>query len=749
LTSTLAEVLLTGFAVAIPRIKVTWTSVLDSRVMGYDLQFKLSTDTVWQNAPSVLGQNSNTAWLDRVMAGQSYDVQLRSASNVREVSAWVTITGFTVFNQLAAPPNVTGFSASQQGVVVAFNWKQVSDYSLKGYDIGFAPQGTTNWNLFTPLTEAAKGIEMTNASVPPGTWVFGIRARNLADQLSAVTAYFNLVVTNANPLISQAVQEKDWLALGPNYLSFDGVSGSYVTAADAASFRAGTGSFSAEAWVKYTVSVGLHAFLSNRSGTTNWWTAGIQNDQVVMELGNSYPTNYRILPGTTILNDGKPHHLVAVRDAALSQLRVYVDGKLEASISDLTAGLTLDNGAVPVRINDGAWGQAFNGLVGRVRFYKRVLTLDEIVAHSFGNFNDDTSLSLTWNFDEGSGTTVADASGNANTGTLVNAPLWQFNAKNFVKHSSGVLVPISTKRPSDYPIISPPAAPTLGTTSGGTLGATTYFVKVTYVSAAGAVSPPAGETLPSAEASQAVSLNNLLIVTSPGAATGASFYNVYVSTTTGTETKQNATPIALGVNWTEPASGLISGAALPTRNGTGFEPLDIFVPDPVASASYTAPTVDIGYDDSVRVFATEAATMGPGQSGIPALTLAIDTWLSAASDLGTFIAWVLGSVTFRFVRAQLRLAVTPGAVPYVTDFTPTVDKAPVIEHADSVVVGATGTAIVFPQPFHVVPNVQVTPISAGVTSASATAVTTTGFTAHVFNGATETGGTINWVATGE
>ena len=29
-----------------------------------------------------------------------------------------------------------------------------------------------------------------------------------------------------------------------------------------------------------------------------------------------------------------------------------------------------------------------------------------------------------WKFDEGSGTTVADSSGNGNTGTLVNGPLW-------------------------------------------------------------------------------------------------------------------------------------------------------------------------------------------------------------------------------------------------------------------------------------------------------------------------------------
>jgi hypothetical protein len=108
--------------------------------------------------------------------------------------------------------------------------------------------------------------------------------------------------------------------------------------------------------------------------------------------------------------------------------------------------------------------------------------------------------------------------------------------------------------------ITAPAAPTLTSSAGGTLAATTYYVKTTYVTAA-------GETLPSAESSLAVAANNVLGVTSPAAQSGATGYNVYVSTSTGTETKQNSAPIAIGTNWTEPTSGLIAGAAL-TSSGT-------------------------------------------------------------------------------------------------------------------------------------------------------------------------------------
>lgn len=111
--------------------------------------------------------------------------------------------------------------------------------------------------------------------------------------------------------------------------------------------------------------------------------------------------------------------------------------------------------------------------------------------------------------------------------------------------------------------LAAPAAPTLSQVASGSLAATTYYVKVTYTTAS-------GETLGSSESSLAVSVNNVLKVTSPATLTGAMGWNVYVSTSTGTETKQNASPIAIGTAWQEPNTGLIAGSALPGANTTGW-----------------------------------------------------------------------------------------------------------------------------------------------------------------------------------
>ncbi len=133
--------------------------------------------------------------------------------------------------------------------------------------------------------------------------------------------------------------------------------------------------------------------------------------------------------------------------------------------------------------------------------------------------------------------------------------------------------------------LATPASGALGSVAGGTIAATTYYVRTTYVDVNG------GETLASVETSLAVALDYLLTVASPAAETGAVGWNVYVSTATGTETKQNATAIAIGTAWTEPTTGLVAGAGMPAANNTGFTigvtGIVTFAKAPAASASLT------------------------------------------------------------------------------------------------------------------------------------------------------------------
>ncbi|HEV2378706.1 MAG TPA: hypothetical protein VG206_02805 [Terriglobia bacterium] len=113
--------------------------------------------------------------------------------------------------------------------------------------------------------------------------------------------------------------------------------------------------------------------------------------------------------------------------------------------------------------------------------------------------------------------------------------------------------------------VAPPAQPVCTPGTGGSMVAGNYLVKITYVNA------PQGESLPSAESvSETVASSGTLVVTSPSASSPATGYNVYITAaggSTGTETKQNATPIAIGTNYTQSAA-VTSGAALPATNST-------------------------------------------------------------------------------------------------------------------------------------------------------------------------------------
>ncbi len=113
-----------------------------------------------------------------------------------------------------------------------------------------------------------------------------------------------------------------------------------------------------------------------------------------------------------------------------------------------------------------------------------------------------------------------------------------------------------------------PALPGLSTaTTGGSLAAGTYLVKITYVN-------PSGETIGSAEASIVTTgTTSTITITSPAANQNATGWNAYVTAVngaSGTETKQNTSATAIGTNLT--ITSIVTGAALPTADTTACAP---------------------------------------------------------------------------------------------------------------------------------------------------------------------------------
>ena len=181
---------------------------------------------------------------------------------------------------------------------------------------------------------------------------------------------------------------------------------------------------------------------------------------------------------------------------------------------------------------------------------------------------------------------------------------------------------------------------------------------------------------------------------------------------------------------------------------TNAELFEQFVPYPVASCIYEAPAIDIGLDDTVRIYASPFTILpGGGVVGTPTAAMELDTWLSAGSDTGVFTASDGAQVTARHIRARAKHV--PGSTPgYLVDFAPAADKQQLVQNGGPLTVAAGGTVIAFPKPYHAAPSVACLPTGANVGWVDN--VTTTQAKLHVGpdTGHDNGGAGVGWTATG-
>lgn len=255
---------------------------------------------------------------------------------------------------------------------------------------------------------------------------------------------------------------------------------------------------------------------------------------------------------------------------------------------------------------------------------------------------------------------------------------------NFTNHYAGTLAPMSQFSCDNYQPYPIPAAPTITSYIGGSIPAGTVYLKVTIVTLSGET--PAGpETFIVVTGAQGIN------VTSPSPTGIANLdrylvgYNVYASTSSGTEVLQNATPIQAG-SGVSIGSLTVGTQSPPISNSTGYEWADIFVPDPYNFCFYAGVPQDTGLNAENRVYFTYKALPGPGESDQPYdVSTYLSYWLTGGTAPAS-VPWVLGFAECRYVWGFLSYVVSPvvneidpGNVCYFTDFTIIVDDPPATE----------------------------------------------------------------------
>ena len=201
-------------------------------------------------------------------------------------------------------------------------------------------------------------------------------------------------------------------------LSFDGVD-DYAVIPDSSSLTSTT-NLTISSWFKTSSLTAQTIFAKASLGDEDEeYVVIIVNNNVYFDVGgNSGPY---IQTGYTV-SDNKWHYISTThsRIGGVSTLKLYIDGK---DIGGTTNGSTVSPNDNLYNVFIGkrttVYSQGFSGLIDQVRIYNYSRTPAQIA----WEYNQGLPI-VQWKFDETSGTTASDSSGNGNDGTLVGGPVW-------------------------------------------------------------------------------------------------------------------------------------------------------------------------------------------------------------------------------------------------------------------------------------------------------------------------------------
>ncbi len=201
-------------------------------------------------------------------------------------------------------------------------------------------------------------------------------------------------------------------------LSFDG-SNDYVASAQAAVTT--NSSFTVSAKVRLGSAAATGAMVSQPGTTasgfylgfnqpTNKWRFTMPQSDVAAPTADYVDSSETPVVGTWTL-------ITAVYDSSASLLKLYVNGRLSATAAHSTTWSATGSLLAGRRMNNTAYTEYFNGRLSDVRTWRRAFSSTDVATL----YNTPTT---EWDFDENSGTTSADLSGNRNNATLVSGATW-------------------------------------------------------------------------------------------------------------------------------------------------------------------------------------------------------------------------------------------------------------------------------------------------------------------------------------
>ena len=205
-------------------------------------------------------------------------------------------------------------------------------------------------------------------------------------------------------------------------ISLDGTG--YVEVGDSQYIQLPNSGFSIELWFKPNSLTSDQIILSKGVSDANEeYSINLgSNGEIYFDYGNNA---YAVTSAGAASSPNQWYHLVAVYDPATSPRgKIYINGILQSNAASADGEHIVSSGS---NLYIGSQNRAtpyyggrtlFNGVIDEVKIYNKALTVSEIQNEYNGG------LAASWKFEEGTGKTAGDSSGNNNAGSIIGGATW-------------------------------------------------------------------------------------------------------------------------------------------------------------------------------------------------------------------------------------------------------------------------------------------------------------------------------------
>lgn len=225
-----------------------------------------------------------------------------------------------------------------------------------------------------------------------------------------------------------------------------------------------------------------------------------------------------------------------------------------------------------------------------------------------------------------------------------------------------------------------------------------------------------------------------------------------------TQVSQNPDWLGTKTNFIEHWTGVLVPDSQSLASASGWDTFDTYVFNPYTTSSYESPEIDIGFDDTVRLWSSHSDKLGPGETGLPDVELQVD-FRTAAGSYDGFESWTIGNRTARYIKFKIVVtnvdtSVSPNSqnpLLYLAEYTNTVDNQEVKTNQTVIIAGSPEgvETVTFDTQYHVAPYVKPTYIGSNAYISAVDNITTTGCTVYLFNtSGAGVNGTVNLEITG-